>query len=112
MNCGGGLAGGAPEVVLVGAAHDEFLPAAAEQVPIGTGGVVGEVLVDSVRHIPGSGVSRKSPAARRRTPGCFDILQQHLAPDGTRYPWLAWVTMKQELADAPEQQLGTRPSRL
>jgi Helicase HerA, central domain len=37
----------------------------------------------------------------------FAIPQQHPAPDGKRYPWRAWVTMKKELADALEQQLGT-----
>jgi hypothetical protein len=36
----------------------------------------------------------------------FAIPQQHLDPDGNRYPWRAWVTMKKELADALEQQLG------
>jgi hypothetical protein len=37
----------------------------------------------------------------------FEIPKQHLGPDGKRYPWRAWVTMKKELADALEQQLGT-----
>jgi len=37
----------------------------------------------------------------------FDIPQHHLSADGKRYPWRAWVTMKQELADTLEQQLGT-----
>jgi hypothetical protein len=39
--------------------------------------------------------------------GVFAIPQQHLGPDGRRYPWRAWVTMKKELADALEQQFGT-----
>jgi Helicase HerA, central domain len=37
----------------------------------------------------------------------FAIPQQQLGSDGRRYPWRAWVTMKRELADALEQQLGT-----
>ena len=39
--------------------------------------------------------------------GVFPIPQQHLAPDGRRYPWRVWVTMRKELADALEEQLGT-----
>lgn len=37
----------------------------------------------------------------------FTIPQQHLAPNGQRYPWRAWVSMKKELADALEEELGT-----
>jgi hypothetical protein len=37
----------------------------------------------------------------------FTIPQQHLAPDGNRYPWRAWVTMRREVADELERQLGT-----
>jgi hypothetical protein len=36
----------------------------------------------------------------------FAIPQQSVGSDGTRYPWRAWVTMRKELADALEQQLG------
>jgi hypothetical protein len=47
--------------------------------------------------------------------GVFPVPQQHMAPDGRRYPWRAWVTMKKELADELEKQLGTghlsRPER-
>lgn len=45
----------------------------------------------------------------------FAIPQEHPGPDGQRYPWRAWVTMKKELADVLEQQIGTghlyRPQR-
>lgn len=45
----------------------------------------------------------------------FTIPQQQLGPSGERYPWRAWVTMRRELADELERQLGTghlsRPQR-
>jgi hypothetical protein len=45
----------------------------------------------------------------------FTIPQQQLGPNGERYPWRAWVTMRRELADELERQLGTghliRPER-
>ena len=45
----------------------------------------------------------------------FAIPHQHMTPDGKRYPWRAWVTMRKELADELENQLGTghlnRPER-
>ena len=37
----------------------------------------------------------------------FTIPQQQLGPSGERYPWRAWVTMRRELADELERQLGT-----
>lgn len=37
----------------------------------------------------------------------FAIPQEHLAPDGRRYPWRAWVTMRGDLADELERQLGS-----
>lgn len=37
----------------------------------------------------------------------FSVPQEHLAEDGRRYPWRAWVAMKKELADELEHQLGT-----
>ena len=38
----------------------------------------------------------------------FTIPQQHHAPDGTAYPWRAWVTMRKALADQLEQQIGSQ----
>lgn len=37
----------------------------------------------------------------------FAIPQQQMGPSGERFPWRAWVTMRRELADELEQQLGT-----
>lgn len=36
----------------------------------------------------------------------FPIPRQDHGPDGTAWPWRAWVTMRSELADAVEGQLG------
>jgi hypothetical protein len=35
------------------------------------------------------------------------VPQEHLADYGNRYPWRAWVSMKKELVDELERQLGT-----
>jgi hypothetical protein len=36
----------------------------------------------------------------------FTVPQEHRAADGNRYPWRAWATMKKELTDELERQLG------
>ena len=40
--------------------------------------------------------------------GVFPIPQQHMAQDGRRYPWRAWVTMRKELADELERSARHR----
>jgi hypothetical protein len=67
--------------------------------------VPGETTEDSER--------RKARANRGRllvygalTKADFPIPQQHQHPDGRTWPWRAWVTMRKDLADELEAQLG------
>jgi hypothetical protein len=63
---------------------------------------------------PGEAERRKAHASRGRlllygalARADFAVPSEHLAPDGRIYPWRAWATMRRELADELDRQLGS-----